>query len=220
MRIYKTTNKINGKIYIGQDKNDRKNYFGSGYIIKNAIKKYGKSNFTKDILEVCNNEKELNDREYFWIKFFDSKNPKIGYNIKDGGGYVGNKLDIHANRINILKKISENHADVSGDKNPMYGKKHSDESKKNMSINTKNTFKNNPNLIKNHSITMKEKSKGRNNSNYNPTEVLQYDLEMNFIKEWKDLFSIKEEGFNSKLISQCCRGRYKNSHGFIWKFKV
>jgi len=89
-----------------------------------------------------------------------------------------------------------------------------------MSINTKNTFKNNPNLIKNHSITMKEKSKGRNNSNYNPTEVLQYDLEMNFIKEWKDLFSIKEEGFNSKLISQCCRGRYKNSHGFIWKFKV
>lgn len=47
MVIYKTTNLINGKIYIGQDSKDRPNYYGSGKLIHRAIKKYGKENFKK-----------------------------------------------------------------------------------------------------------------------------------------------------------------------------
>ena len=50
MQIYKITNLINGKIYIGQDSNDRLDYFGSGLLIKRAIKKYGKENFNKQII--------------------------------------------------------------------------------------------------------------------------------------------------------------------------
>ena len=59
MIIYLTTNLVNGKKYIGLDMNNDNNYFGSGVYIKRAIKKYGKENFTKQILETCNNREEL-----------------------------------------------------------------------------------------------------------------------------------------------------------------
>ena len=51
MIIYKTTNLVNGKIYIGKDKNNNPSYLGSGKILKLAIKKYGKENFTKETIE-------------------------------------------------------------------------------------------------------------------------------------------------------------------------
>lgn len=85
MIIYKTTNLINGKIYIGQDKNNNPHYFGSGKKIKRAIKKYGKQNFKKEILEECKNETHMNEREVYWIKLYNSQERNIGYNISEGG---------------------------------------------------------------------------------------------------------------------------------------
>ena len=82
MIIYKTTNLVNGKIYIGQDKNNNPNYYGSGKLLKLAIKKYGKKNFKKEILEECTSIDELNEREIYWIGFFKSNDRYTGYNIK------------------------------------------------------------------------------------------------------------------------------------------
>lgn len=82
--IYKTVNQVNGKIYVGRDKHNNPKYMGSGVLIILAFKKYGKENFIKEILEECNNN-ELDDREKFWIKELKSQDPKIGYNIADGG---------------------------------------------------------------------------------------------------------------------------------------
>jgi hypothetical protein len=48
--IYCTTNKINGKKYIGSHNKRKLNYLGSGTDLKQAIKKYGKENFTRQIL--------------------------------------------------------------------------------------------------------------------------------------------------------------------------
>jgi hypothetical protein len=45
MIIYKTTNIINGKYYVGKDINNSESYLGSGVLLKRAIKKYGKENF-------------------------------------------------------------------------------------------------------------------------------------------------------------------------------
>ena len=50
--IYKVTNNVNGKIYIGKNATNNPHYFGSGIILRNAIKKYNKKNFKKEILEL------------------------------------------------------------------------------------------------------------------------------------------------------------------------
>ena len=84
MIIYKTTNLINQKIYIGQDSKNNSNYLGSGKLLKEAIKEFGKENFKKEILEYCNSQVELNNQERFWVKELNSKTPN-GYNITSGG---------------------------------------------------------------------------------------------------------------------------------------
>ena len=90
MIIYKTTNLINGKIYVGQDSKNNPGYFGSGKIIKSAIKKYGKENFKKEIIETCTSKEILDEREKFWIKELNSRDKSIGYNITEGGeGIIG-----------------------------------------------------------------------------------------------------------------------------------
>jgi group I intron endonuclease len=117
MVIYKTTNLIDGMIYVGQDTKNRPSYYGSGLLIKRAIKKFGKENFKKEILEYCNSKEELNEREVFWIKELNSK--EKGYNICSGGqGQNSNE---------IKEKFSKNRTGIN---NTMYGKNHTDDVKK------------------------------------------------------------------------------------------
>lgn len=84
--IYKITNNINGKIYIGKhktkDKND--NYMGSGKYIQNAIRKYGKENFTKEILYELDSEEEMNAKEAEIVNE-DFLSRKDTYNLAIGG---------------------------------------------------------------------------------------------------------------------------------------
>ena len=84
--IYKIENLINHKIYVGQsvhiERRWKEHCFPStNSLISNAIKKYGKENFSFQILEECS-EEELDDKEISYIKQFDCITPK-GYNIKD-----------------------------------------------------------------------------------------------------------------------------------------
>lgn len=51
-------------------------------------------------------------------------------------------------------------------------------------------------------------------------QVLQYDLDGNFIKEWSSIKEIyRELNISTSLISACCNEKAKSSHGFVWKFK-
>ena len=90
MVIYKTTNLVNGKYYIGQDSKNDPNYLGSGKLLKYAIEKYSIENFQKEILETCNTKEQLNEREIFWIKELNSI--ETGYNISEGGGGGNTRL--------------------------------------------------------------------------------------------------------------------------------
>jgi group I intron endonuclease len=120
MIIYKTTNLINGKIYIGKDSKNNKKYIGGGKLLKLAIKKYGRKNFLKETIEVCETIDELNQKEVYWIEKLNSRVSDIGYNILVGGEISPMKNNKHTDETKI--KMSINHIDVSGDKNPMFGK--------------------------------------------------------------------------------------------------
>lgn len=86
--IYKTTNLVNGKIYIGQKKSTYflgERYLGSGVRLKSAIKHYGEIFFKVELIEVCYSKEELDNRERFYISYYDSMNSDIGYNLTIGG---------------------------------------------------------------------------------------------------------------------------------------
>jgi hypothetical protein len=113
--VYKTTNLTNGSIYIGVHKtsNINDNYLGSGILIKNAIKKYGRTNFTKEILfifynidDAYNKEKEIVNESFI----LDNGN----YNVAIGGVPT---TDYYPNRVYL-----------KGEKHPCWGKKNSPES--------------------------------------------------------------------------------------------
>jgi hypothetical protein len=86
--IYKTTNLINGRFYIGMHKTNNPNddYLGSGNLLDLAIQKHGKHNFKKEILEYCNDEEHMCQREEQIInEKFLIENKHICYNIALGG---------------------------------------------------------------------------------------------------------------------------------------
>lgn len=88
MYIYKTINLINNKIYIGQSSreiNESLDYYGSGILLNQAIKKYGRQNFLKVIIDLADSKHELNEKEKYWIKILNANEKTIGYNIAEGG---------------------------------------------------------------------------------------------------------------------------------------
>lgn len=151
MIIYKTTNLKNGKIYIGKDTHNDPSYLGSGKLLRQAIKKYGKETFTKEILEECTGT-NINEREIFWINYYQSRERGMGYNIASGGS-GGDTISSHPNKIEIGLRHSER----------MKGRPQHNENRKPCSSETREKLskasfgENNPMFGKSHSITTKEK---------------------------------------------------------------
>jgi len=85
--VYVTTNLANGKKYVGDHSTNilDDDYLGSGKIIKDSIKKYGKEKFTKEIIKLCETKKEAFDLQEKYINKFNTLIPN-GYNISPKGG--------------------------------------------------------------------------------------------------------------------------------------
>lgn len=97
--VYKTTNLISGKTYIGMHKTSNPNdsYLGSGFQIKQAIKKYGRENFKKEILAVFETDSEARELEKqlvdaSWIT------EESNYNLAPGGGGHGGRQSPEARK--------------------------------------------------------------------------------------------------------------------------
>lgn len=112
--IYKTTNLVNGKFYVGKCMNDpREKYLGSGKLLKQAIEKYGAENFRREILQYCAQE-DLDDMERIWIEKLDAR--RLGYNIQEGGtggwahvnGVLPNGMTGVSHTSESRKKMSDN----------------------------------------------------------------------------------------------------------------
>lgn len=124
--IYRITNKINGKTYIGQHKYKKLNdkYMGSGKLITKAKKKYEIENFAKQILEFDIPDVDLaNDWEQMYILFERAKG-KAEYNIANGGNGKGTVSEETKRKLSEINK---------GSNHPMYGKHLSDETRKKIS---------------------------------------------------------------------------------------
>lgn len=137
--IYETTNLVNGKKYIGKHKSDKfdNQYLGSGIALKKSVQKYGKQNFSVKILEIIkSNQKELDEKEKEWIVKYNAVKDKMYYNRSYGGeneGWYGvNKAVKERGGLSqeTKKRMSKS---KTGNKHPMYGKKHSEKSKEKMS---------------------------------------------------------------------------------------
>ena len=112
--VYKITNIISGKCYIGiTSRIKRRIYEHIKYseeeshklacYLHKAIKKHGLENFSFEVVKVCENTKNLSIAEQFYIKKFNSSNDSFGYNLTDGG-----ERNV-PNDITILKKIASSH---------------------------------------------------------------------------------------------------------------
>lgn len=113
--IYKVTNKINNKVYIGQSinienrfqqhKNNCLNENLKDYNTKfyRALRKYGVENFTFEIIEELKDKEKLNEREKYWVSFYNSF--KEGYNSNTGGEKVAESGELHPNAKNSNEAI-------------------------------------------------------------------------------------------------------------------
>jgi group I intron endonuclease len=123
MIIYKIENKINGKIYIGQTKKDLYERISNhlkpsnrASRIGNALRKYGLQSFNISIIDETDLKEILNEKERYWIKFYDCKSPN-GYNFTDGGEGSGGHV-----------------SPMKGRPSPTKGVRKSEEGRKNIAI--------------------------------------------------------------------------------------
>lgn len=112
MIIYKITNRLNGKIYIGQTRQKVEQRFlqhaHAATPLGNAMRQCGLENFTVEIIENCDTYDQANDREKFWIKALNSKIPN-GYNKADGGRNSAHaaRAVCKSNSVNVGMTIGE-----------------------------------------------------------------------------------------------------------------
>ena len=189
--VYRLENVVTKKNYIGMtsmkpQKRWCREYTGK---MKEAINNYPFDLCWKKHIEFQTPSKEQAlELEAELMKWYDSV--ENGYNISSYSGGAYKRSD------ETRRKMSENHADLSGEKHPFYGKHHSEESKKKMS----------------------ESKTGNHNSPTKP--VIQFSKDGEFIAEYPSTMEAERQtGCNQGHICKCCKGKRKSCGGFIWKYK-
>lgn len=238
MVIYKTTNLVNGKQYIGRDSRNNPNYLGSGPLIKKAIKKYGKENFIKEIIEECHSFEQMVKREEYWLNYYDAGNNDLFYNLQNLGKGVQFNQETRkkigeASRRRITsdetrKKISQA---TKGKNNPMFGKKHHDTTRELM--RKKRIGKKASEETKS---KLSEMGRGSNNWRYNRGYLFTAENNGNFKgyivcvsgdyigqrktnKEWCDVLGIWRQNFRKHLNGQSYKNGIKGNF-FKWEYEI
>lgn len=225
-KVYMYTNKINNKKYIGMTKLSLKKRAGKngkkyyeclyfGY----AIKKYGWGNFQPEILfdnleyeEACEKEKEM-------IKYYDTRNKEKGYNLQEGGSRLNENAVEKSKKSHSGRKLTKEHREnISkglggrGETNVNFGRKQTEISRLHNSLSKRG--EKHPNFGKH----LKESTKNKIRDKVSKP-IVQYDLDGNFIKIWKNQRVAGEElGISYKAISNCLRKKNHTCGGFKWEF--
>ncbi len=218
--IYKITNKINGKSYIGQSTNifyrwkQHKNNIhkkGFDYALYHAFRKYGLENFSWEIIEICTKDK-LDELERHYIEYFNTyvnlENAK-GYNMTLGGiGGLGG----------YTRRVSQYGLD--GAFIATYSSVTEASNQTNIGV---------PQIIlccskqRNHAgnfIWRYAEDKPPKPYRGRGKIVWQYDLQGNFLKSFNNAnTAAKEVGCHLGQISNCCKGLYKSAGGYMWTYE-
>ena len=222
--IYKITSPTN-KVYIGQSiniKNRKYNHKSKtdkskGPKLHRSLKKYGFDAHKFEIIQECLIN-ELDKWETDWKKLELEKvnndwSKVLFCDLYDRGGGPRSELTklkiSQSNKGRIVSLETRNKKSKS-----MLNKFHSEETKKLMSISSKGKPKSKEhilNMMKNRQSVID----GVKLANSKP--VIQYDLNMNQIKEWNSVAEVKQH-FKGD-IGVCCRGKQQTACNYIWKFK-
>lgn len=190
MGIYKITNTANGKVYIGQSVrlfsrlNDHHNALQNNchhnQHLQNAYNKYGDI-FKFEIITHCDSEEKLDDLERYYIAYYDSTNPKKGYNKEDGGHFNKHPSEETKKKMSDSHKGEKNHMfGKKGKNSPNYGRAHSEEAKKKMS----------------------ESHKGRTHSEETRKKISEINKGKILSKETKKKISIATKGKNNPMYGK------------------
>ncbi len=242
--VYIINNLVNGKYYIGATKDFkkriqyhkrdlRKNKHTNDYLQK-SWNKYGENNFSFSILEEWN-ENVMYSMENWWCNMLLAHNKNYGYNIQptnetgNPGLSEESKLKISASKKNKKRKpLTQEHKDKIGNfhKNKIVSKETRDKiSKANkgkiMPLKTRVAIlKANTGRLS----IFKDKKKGKQSEEHilkriSNIKILQYDLQGNFIKEWKSISETRNENFDPSSVAKVCKGKLQKHKNFIWKYK-
>lgn len=163
--IYMTTNNITGMKYIEKHYGELDDsYLGSGTILKRAISKYGKENFTKSILAISDNDEQNNEQEKYFIALYNATKNPLFYNIHEGGSGGNTTAGYTKEQKQALKeKLKEVN---KGKNNGMYGKYHSEQTKQFLSYWAE--FERNNNIYRTSEFKekMSKLTSGKNNGMY------------------------------------------------------
>lgn len=204
MIIYKLTNKITGKVYIGQtvrglEERMQEHYRHDTIIVDKAIQKYGKDSFDVEIIDRADTIEELNQKEQFWIRHYDCITPK-GYNQCFGGD---NTMGYH-HREESKQAMSEAKKEIYiAEGNPFYGKTHSDEVKERMSEQRKGMAH----------LTEEQVLKLR--ASHHTVQVRNVETGEGFdtVKSAAEHYGLKDTH-----ITRVCKGKRKRTGGFHWEY--
>lgn len=179
--VYVHINKVNGKKYVGQTCKRPTERWDSGRGYKKcpyfwkAIKKYGWNNFEHEVIASHLTKEEADNFEILLIEKLNLRDRNYGYNLREGGshGSISDETRQKIREANTGKRHSDETIQKlreikTGDKNDFYGKHHSEESKRKISDGVKNS------------------------QNNNSKTVYQYDLQGNFLKEWRNMTRVAE----------------------------
>ena len=187
--VYAHRNLKNGKSYVGMTSQEPKYRWDNGKGYKNQPKIWAdiqnsdwNSDWQHEILGKFENEQDALKYEAFLIAMLDTV--RNGYNSSTYSSYGFTE--------ETRKKISES---MTGEKNPLYGKHHSEETKRKMS----------------------EAHKEKIYASTKP--IIQFSKNGELIAEYSSIHEAsRQTGCNASHICSCCKGKYKSAGGFIWKY--
>ena len=234
--IYKIYNDINEKVYIGQTKHEihirfkehikaAKSNSRKNVVLYKAMRKYGIENFHIEMIEECSEDK-LDEKEIYWISFYDSYNK--GYNMTLGGG-GGQTLPTAIHRKINGTPIQQYDLDgnfiaeyISSGEAAEQTNTQQDEINR-CCVRSRNAYSANNFIWKRkYDDTPIEIWVEANKRKMGRKIVEQYDLNDDLIQTYPSIAeaskAISPTG-NHACISNACNGKRKTAYGYKWKFK-